>query len=99
MKKIILLLIPILFISAAVFVNAEEEQDPGLKPPIEVAKEYVADKYNCDIDDLTIGDTLIGRGGAQVEVRHGYETEKVCLVRKDFGQDWQVESSEPEHQY
>jgi len=28
MKKIILLLIPILFISAAVFVNAEEEKIP-----------------------------------------------------------------------
>jgi len=81
------------------FLYAEAETDPGLRLPIEVAKEYVAKKYNCDINDLTVSDALIGRGGADIDVNHGYETEKVVLVRKDFGDDWEVESSEPAHQY
>ena len=100
MKRILFIFITAFMIfSSPYFLYAQAETDPGLRPPIEVAKEYVAKKYNCDIGDLTIGDTLIGRGGANIDVNHGYGTEKVTLVRKDFGDDWQVESSEPAHQY
>jgi len=99
MGKLILICAFICLFTTAVFADSNEETDPGLKPPIEVAKEYVAKKYDCDINDLTVQDTLIGRGGAHVDVVHGYQTEKVSLIRKDFGQDWEVESSEPEHQY
>lgn len=100
MKKILFMFITVFVILGSLhFLYAEDKSDPGLRPPIEVAKEYVAKKYNCDINDLTVGDVLIGRGGADIDVNHGYETEKVVLVRKDFGNDWEVESSEPAHQY
>ena len=77
----------------------EEEIDPELKPLIGQAKEYVANKYNCDINDLTITDSMIGRSGAYIDIDHGYDTERVELRRKDFESDWEVEGSRPAHQY
>jgi len=98
MKRIAycILLFSVFFVIANTL-NAEEET--GLKPPVEVAKEYVAKKYNCDIDDITVGDAMIGRGGAYIDINYGYDTEKVVLRRKDFESDWEIESSKPAHEY
>ncbi len=98
MKKIIFcaLLFLVFFVTAnTLFAEVER----GVKPPAEVAKEYVAEKYNYNVDDLTIGDVMIGRGGAHIDVNYGYDTEKVVLKRKDFESDWEIENSEPAHQY
>ncbi len=70
-----------------------------VKSPEEAAKEYVAKKFNCTVKSLETGDTFIGRSGAYIDVEHGYETEKVKLIRKDFESDWEVEGSEPLEQY
>ena len=94
----LMLLISFCVITSTLFAT-EGEIDPEIKAPVEVAKEYVAKKYNCDIDDLTFGDTMVGRSGAHIDIDYGYETERVMLRRKDFDSDWEVTGSEPAHQY
>jgi len=78
---------------------ADESVDPEVRAPADIAKEYIAKKYNCNVDDLTVGDSIIGRGGASVDINHGYDTEKVRLKRKDFESEWEIEGSEPLHEY
>lgn len=99
MKKIIycVLLFLVFFVTANTLFA--EEEAGGKKSPEEVAKEYVAKKHNCDIDDLTISHAMIGRAGAHIDVNYGYDTVKVQLKRKDFESDWEVESSKPAHEY
>jgi len=100
MKKLICcVLISLVFCVTANNLFATDDDDLALKPPMEVAKEYVAKKYDCDIDDFSIGDSMIDRGGAYIDVNHGYDTESVTLIRQDFESDWKVAGSEPTHQY
>ncbi len=84
--------------SSALFAT-EEEIDPEIKMPVELAMKYVAEKYDCDIADLTFGNTIIARSGARIDINHGFGTERVMLRRRDFESDWEVEGSEPTHQY
>lgn len=100
MKRILFIFMAaIVVLSSPYSLYADEDTEPGVELPVEIAKEYIAKKYNCDIDDLIVGDTLIGRSGAHIEITHGYNTERVLLRRRDFESNWEVESSEPAHQY
>ena len=97
MKKILFLGVLILLVLPMVL-NAEDA-DPGIRVPVQAAKEYIAEKYGCDINDLTVGDTFIGSGAAHIDVGRGYETERVTLSYNDTDQRWKAESSELLHQY
>lgn len=100
MRKVLCLLVPLLLASFVLTSFAEKEiGSNAANVPIKVAKEYVAKKYDCDIRDLTHGEVLVGRGGAHIDITHGYETERVYLIRKDLGDDWKVEDSHPRHEY
>jgi len=100
MKRILFMFITVFVILGSLhFLYAEDKSDPGLRPPIEAAKEYVAKKYNCDINGLTVGDTLIGRSGANIDINHSYGTERVALKYNYVEQRWVAEDSESLHQY
>lgn len=100
MKRLICVsLFFLVFSASANTLFADEQTESEVKAPAQLAKEYIASKHNYDIDELRVGDSLIGRSGAQIDINHGYDTERVLLKRKDFESPWKVESSEPLHQY
>ena len=102
MKRFIcfsLMLSTLFCVTTSTLFATEEEIDLETKAPVELAMKYVAKKYSCDIDDLTLGETMIGRSGAYIDVTHGYQAERVTLRRKDFESDWKIAGSEPAHQY
>jgi hypothetical protein len=91
MRRFIILLIMLVTLVSPTAYCVENETDTGLSVPEDVAKQYVADKYDYDLDDLRTQDALIGRGAAVIDVVYGYNTERVVLIRE--GEDWKVETS------
>jgi hypothetical protein len=76
-----------------------EETDPGIMPVVNAAKEFIARNHNCKEEDLTIGDTLIGRRAAHVDVNCGYTAYRVSLRFVESENAWEAESSMPLHEY
>jgi hypothetical protein len=99
MKTILFLSIFAIILSIPQFPLSAEETDPGIRIPEQVAKEYMAEKYSCDIKDLTISDTLIGRRAAHIDVNYGYRGERVILRYNEAERKWEAEDSMPLHKY
>jgi hypothetical protein len=97
--KTLLFLIIFNFILSSPFTLNAEDVDPGVKAPIKAAKEYIAEKYGCEIDSLTAGDVLIGRRSSHIDINRDYETERVILRYNETEQRWEAESSEPLNKY
>ena len=91
MRRYIILLVVLAALMSPAAYCVENETDPVLAVPEDVAKQYVADKYGYDVDELKTQDALIGRGAAVIDVVYGYNTERVVLIREN--ENWKVETS------
>ena len=76
-----------------------EDADPATRAPAEAAKEYIAKKYNCDVNELTIGSMFINNKEANIDVNYNYGIERVYLKYNDADQCWEAEDAEFSHQY
>ncbi|NQT90057.1 MAG: hypothetical protein HQ558_02265 [Candidatus Omnitrophica bacterium] len=98
MRNIAWLIIAVFVFSPAIGYSAEEydlsERNPSMYTVEMIAKQYVADNYDCDVDDLTTAHVVEGKSGAIVEVVDDYQTITVHLNKKNFGDDWTVTSVE-----
>jgi hypothetical protein len=99
MKNILFTLILIIVVILSLGTPNAKAEDPGISAPVHVAKEYMAAKIGCDISDLKIGDTLIGHRGAHIDIKHGYNTERVYLRYNEDSHSWEADSSMPLHPY
>jgi hypothetical protein len=93
MKKILFLTVFAFILSSSYIAFSSEETDPGIRPVVQAAKEYIAKKYNCSAKSLTTGDVLIGHRESHVDVNHNYKTERVFLRRNDINHTWEVEKN------
>ena len=99
MKTKLFLIAFFLVLSVSTCLLNAEDVDPGIKAPVDTAKEYIAQKYNCNVKDLTVGDSMIGKRAAHIDVNHGYKTDRVILRYNEIDRCWEAEDSEPLHQY
>ena len=99
MKIFLYLFILVCILSLPQFASGTGDTDPGISIPVNAAKEYMAEKYECNINDLTVGEALIGRRTAHIDINYGYTTERVFLRYNDAEQKWEAEGSEPLHRY